>query len=201
MNTLIVHGCYDATTLNTLLDLGVKDFAFDLRGRSQNLIPFKTLSELLNHLNTSRVFLTFENDRQETIEAGLNLLKFWKGKLVLIFRDQQESSFYAGLKEPFFWMFHPAADYKSILQLENIQGILLPLKWQEQYQKLPDLWKIIDEKQMDVYLHAENFEEALNLNLDHDLKFSLDLGSEIESEYRKVDQAKLRGMKFGRKMK
>lgn len=201
MNTLIVHGCYEVTTLNTLLDLGVKEFSFDLRGNSQNLIPFKTLTELLNHLNGPRIFLTFENDRKETIEAVLDLLKSWKGKLVLIFRDQQDSSFYAGLKVPFYWMFHPAADYRSILHLENMQGVLLPLKWQEQYQKLPDLWKIIDEKQMDVYLHADNFEEALNLNLDHDLKFSLDLGSEIESEYRKVDQAKLKGMKFWRKMK
>ena len=51
-----------------------------------------------------------------------------------------------------------------------------------------------------MYLHAENFEESLDLDLDEDLKFSLDLSPEIESGFRQVDQSKLKGMKIWRKL-
>lgn len=200
MNSLIIHGCYDATTLKTLIDFGIKDFAFDLRGRSQNLIPFKDLNELLKFIKNDRAFLTFENDRIETIHSFLNLLSQHSMKFVLIFRDQQEAVFYSQVHAPFLWMFHPAGDWRSILKLENLKGIILPLKWQDQYQKLPDLWKLIDARNLDVYLHAENFEESLSLDLAEDLKFSLDLSPEIESGFRQVDQSKLRGMKIWRKL-
>ncbi len=200
MNSLIIHGCYDATTLKTLIDFGIKDFAFDLRGRSQNLISFKDLNELLKFVKNDRVFLTFENDKIETIHSFLNLLSQHSKKYLLIFRDHQETSFYAQIQNPFLWLFHPAGDWRGILALTNLKGIILPLKWQDQYQKLPDLWKLIDARNLDVYLHAESFEESLNLDLDENLKFSLDLSFEIESGFRQVDQSKLKGMKIWRKL-
>lgn len=199
MNTLIVHGPYDVTTLRTLQELGVKDFAFDLRARSPNLITFAVLTEILEGLQSERIFLSFENEKKATVLASLDLLKKWKEKMILIYRDQQEADYYQGIDLPFLWMFHPVADWRSILKLGHIRGIILPLKWQEQYQKLPELWKLIDERHLEVYLHADTFEEALTLTMDQQLNFSVDLGAEVESGHRKVDQSRLKAMKFWRK--
>jgi hypothetical protein len=62
MKSLLIHGCYDSKTLETLLKLGATDFAFDLRGRSLNLIPFHELKNLLNHMSPRKVFISFAND-------------------------------------------------------------------------------------------------------------------------------------------
>ena len=200
MNSLIVHGCYDSQTLRTLIDIGIKEFAFDLRGRSPNLIPFKDLNSLVGLLPSKRVFLTCENDRRETILSFLNLLKVHPVDFTLIFRDQQEASYYHGLGTPFLWMFHPTSDWRAILSVPELKGVLLPVKWQSHYQNLPELWRIIDGKNLEVFLHADNFDEASELKLQDELNFSLDLGPEIESSYRNVDQAKLKNMKVWRKI-
>jgi len=97
-------------------------------------------------------------------------------------------------------MFHPAGDWKSILAAKKIQGILLPLKWQDDYHKYPELWKLIEDKHLEVYLHAENFEEALIPNVDLGLNLSVDLTQEVEFGYRVIDQNKLKEMKIWRKL-
>jgi hypothetical protein len=199
MNGLLVHGCYDSKTLETLKNLGNKELAFDLRGRSSNLITFKDLTTLLKKLSSERIFLTFENDRKEVIHSFLNLLKSEPFSFTLIFRDQQEASFYYNVGLPFYWMFHPDADWKSILSLPNAKGVLLPIKWQSQYQKLSGLWDLIDARNLDLYLHADSFEQALFLNLGQEVKLSLDLTNEVEHSYRMVNQDKLERMKIWRK--
>lgn len=200
MNSLLIHGCYDSKTLDTLKNLGAKEIAFDLRGRSANLVPFKELQKLLKSTSLERVFLTFENDRSETIHSFLNLLKNEPIQFNLIFRDHLASEFYAKLATPFFWMFHPEGDWKGILGLPNLKGVILPVKWQNAYQTLPEFWELIDKKHLEVYLHAENFEEALSLNLEKEIKLSLDLTSEVETSYRQVDQEKLKKMKIWRRL-
>ncbi len=200
MNSLLIHGCYDSNTLDTLKHLGTKELAFDLRGRSANLVPFKDLQKLLKASRVERVFLTFENDRKETILSYLNLLKIESISFNLIFRDHLPTSFYQEFSTPFFWMFHPEGDWKGILKLSNLKGVILPVKWQSQYQSLPELWHLIDKRNIEVYLHAESCEEALSLNLEQDMKLSLDLTSEVESSYRSVDQEKLKKMKIWRRL-
>lgn len=200
MNSLLIHGCYDSKTLDTLKDLGIKEFSFDLRGRSLNLVPFHELTLLLKKLSTEQIFLTFENDRKETILSFLNMLKNVPFNFSLIFRDHQSPAFYSEIGQSFYWMFHPEGDWKSILSLNNAQGVILPVKFQNFYQKLPELWELIEERNLDVYLHADNFEQTLFMNLSQEIKLSLDLTSEVEQSYRAVDQEKLKNMKIWRKL-
>jgi hypothetical protein len=97
-------------------------------------------------------------------------------------------------------MFNPDADWNTILKLPNAKGILLPLTWQGLYQKLPELWDLVEHQNLDVYLHADNFEQTLFLNLGGEIKVSVDLTHEIESAYRTVDQEKLKKMKIWRRL-
>jgi hypothetical protein len=200
MNSPLIHGCYDSKTLDTLRSIGVKEFSFDLRGRSTNLVTFKALLSILEKLTTEKIFLTFQDDRKEIISSFLNLLQDRPFTYTLVFRDHKEPEFYRDLGRPFYWFWNPEGDWKSILTLPNLQGIILPIKYQTHYQSLAPLWNLIDEHQLDVYLHAENFEEALFLRIDSDIKFSLDLTSEVETSYRSIDQDKLKGMKIWRKL-
>jgi hypothetical protein len=196
MKSLLIHGCYDSKTLETLKTSGTKDFAFDLRGRSPNLIPFRDLSQLLKQLSGERIFLTFENDRLETVNSYLSLLKNESFTFTLIFRDYQDISFYHGLSAPFFWMYHPQGDWQSLLMLPKLKGILLPVKWQSHYQDLPGFWELIDRRNIEVFLHAESFAETAVLNLGEEINLSLDLTPEVEIGFRHVDQEKLKKMKI-----
>lgn len=198
MKSLLIHGCYDPVTLETLKNLGIKEFSFDLRGRSPNLIPFKDLRNFVGNTNAEKIFLTFENDQKETIESSLDLLK--ASSAMLILRDKQTLEFYQSLSSPFYWVFNPEADWKNILALSWTQGVLLPLKWQGFYQKNPELWEIIEKRNSDVYLHAESFEETVFLNHSHEFKLSIDLTQEVESSYRMIDQDKLKRMKIWRRL-
>ncbi len=200
MISFLIHGCYDSKTLDTLKNLGTNEIAFDLRVRSSNLVPFSELQKLLNSTTLQRVFLTFENDRKETILSYLDLLKNQPINFNLIFRDQLPTVYYQQFSTPFFWMFHPDGDWKGILRLTQLKGVILPVKWQATYQVLPELWDLIDKNNLEVYLHADNGEEALSLHLEKEMKLSLDLTSEVESSYRAVDQEKLKKMKIWRRL-
>lgn len=199
MSSLLIHGCYDLKTLETLKDHGIKKIAFDLRPRSSSLVTFRDISKLLSQLTTEQVFLTFAEDKKETVLSYLNLLRNEPFTFTLIFRDAQSAEFYREVNLPFYWMFNPEGDWKNILKLSNAKGVLLPLKYQAIYQRLPDLWDLIDEQNLDVYLHADTFEETLFLNLGQEIKVSVDLTTEIESAYRSVDQEKLKKMKIWRR--
>lgn len=200
MNSLLIHGCYDLKTLETLKKYGTKELAFDLRGRSSNLITYKDLLILLGNLTTERVFLTFGGDRKETILSYLNLLKNEPFSFTLIFRDHLDAKFYSDLGLPFYWMYHPEGDWQSIMNLPNAKGVLLPIKMQSHFQRLHQLWDFVDHRNLDVYLHAETFEETLFLNLGQEIKLSLDLSPEVEKDFRTIDQEKLKSMKIWRRL-
>lgn len=199
MNSLIIHGCFDLKTLETLKDNGIKKIAFDLRPRSSSLVTFRDLTKLLSHLTTEQLFLTFADDKKETILSYLSLLRNEPFTFTLVFRDAQSPEFYQSVNLPFFWMFDPKGDWQKILKLPNAKGVLLPLKYQSLYQRLPELWDLIEEENLDVFLHADSFEETLILNLGQEIKVSIDLTSEIETAYRSVDQEKLKKMKIWRR--
>lgn len=188
MNSLLIHGVYDAKTLGTLKDKGIKEISFDLRGRSPNLITWSCLQDILKTLTTQEVFLTFGDDKKETIKSFLNLLN---GDFKLIFRDNQEAEFYQSIGSKFYWMYSPSGDWKNILSSSNCLGILLPLKFEREYKNLPAMWTLMEEKNLDVYLHAETFEETIFIKNASDVKLSIDLSAEVESSYRMVDQNKL----------
>lgn len=197
MNSLLINGAYDLSTFEILKAQNVKEFSFDLRGRSSNLITFKELKIVLSKIESEKVFLTFENDKKEIILSFLNLIGPKSNQFILIFRDSLDASFYRDLKLPFFWMFNPDGQWKEILSLDHCRGVLLPIRLQNQYQK-PELWNLFEEKHLDVYLHAETFEQTAFMKLGNEIKLSLDLSAEIEKSYRTVDQEKLKSMKIWR---
>jgi hypothetical protein len=200
MNSLLIHGIYDPETLKFLKDSGIKELSFDLRAKSSNLVPFRDLQTLLKMITSEKVFLTFEDDKKETILSFLNLLQSEPLKFYLIYRDSRPASFYKDVGEPFYWMFTPDSNWKEILTLKNCRGVLLPMKFQNEYIKMPELWALIESGNMDVYLHAESFEETQFLTAVQDIKLSIDLTNEVEKKYRTVDQEKLKKMKIWRKL-
>ena len=194
MTRLLINGLYDAKTLETLNSKVSCQFAFDLRARSSNLVPFHQLQNILKNLHTENIFLTFENDRPETIQSFLDLLKDMPFQITMIFRDKQSVRFYETLGLPYFWMFDPEGDWQGILNTTHVKGVLLPFKWQKSYQNNTTLWNLIQFRNLEVFVHADNFTEAQHLEIGPDMKLSLDLTSEIESGFRKVDQEKLKKM-------
>lgn len=198
MTNHLVHGCYDRATLITLKELGIKRVAFDLRARSPNLIPFRDLLTLLKELdsNSAEVVLIFQNDKRDTVLSFLDMLKTGPFKIVLEFRDQNDLSYYHSLNAPFLWMFHPDADWKNILILPTLKGVLLPLKWRNEYKIQTELWEIIEHRNLEVYLHSDNLEEASELSDLSGVNLSMDLTSEVEKSYRCVDQERLKKMKI-----
>jgi hypothetical protein len=199
MKQLLINGCYDQQTFQTLTDLGITRFAFDLRARSPNLVTFTQLQEFTKILSGKEVVLIFENDRQSTIASFLDLLKD-SVKCLLEFRDYREADYYRMANHPFLWMFNPEGDWKNILNVASLKGILLPLSLKEQYSRLPDLWKGIEERGLDVYLHAGTFEIASAFVSEPELKLSIDMTEEVESKYRQVDQELLKHLNFWRKL-
>jgi hypothetical protein len=200
MKSLLVHGCYDESTFQTLTTLGVENFAFDLRAKSTNLVTFKNLKEILSISSFQTQILVFENDTRETILSFLDLLKDTEKSFILEFRDCRESDFYTSLGQPFIWYFRPEGDWEKILSSQLCQGMILPLKYQTLYQDLPHLWNLIDEKEIPIWLHAENFSEATFFEDKKSIQPSLDLTSEIQLSYRSIDQTRLSTMKLWRKL-
>lgn len=200
MKSLLIHGCYDQPTFQTLNALGVSNFAFDLRARSPNLIPIHQLKTILPHLISEQVILMFENDLPTTVASVLDLLKDQPFKLMLEFRDNMPSSYYRSINHSFLWMFQPESDWQDILLLPKLEGILLPLKYKDEYHRLGELWALIEKRHLKIYLHADNFSEVNLLSSYKDVEVSLDLTSEVESGFRQVDQDKLRKIKFWRKL-
>jgi len=197
MNRLLLNGVYHSDTLMTLLNYGIKDLSFDLRPQSKNLVTFKDLHHFLIHFPLENFFLTFGNDKVEIVKSYLDLLKDNPNYKVII-RDNNDYDFFKNLKKPFYWMFDPEADWKAILSLSTAVGVLLPLSFQNIYKNMADLWLLIEDRKLDVFIHAKNFEEARFINMIESLQVSIDLTDEIEVSYRQVDLTKLKSLKIWR---
>lgn len=196
MTPVLVHGCFDLQTLETLKGLGVRAFAFDLRPESLNLVTIRDLKKCLKILSTEEVFLTVGNESQATIDSVLDLLKETALKFTLLFRGDMKANNFVAIERSFFWMFNPDAEWKKILRSPRAKGVFLPLKFQQEYHRLPELWSIIEEYNLEVFLHAESFQEGLFLNLKQGMNLSIDLSKEVEKTYRNIDQTLLRSMKI-----
>jgi hypothetical protein len=195
---LLIHGIYDASTLQTLRSLNVSRFGFDLRGFSSNLIPFHTLQDLIPQISGSKSYLTFENDKETTIASFLNLLGDHRHKFTLGFRDQRPLEFYQSFHHPFTWMFHPLADWASILTSDHLQALVLPLKHIEFYQDLPRLWHQVQDRMLPVILHVESFSDLGLYVREKNLTLSVDLGRDMECGFRTIDQARLQNLSVWR---
>jgi hypothetical protein len=192
MKSPLVHGCYDLATLKTLISLGITRFAFDLRARSPNLVTFCDLKLLVNEVPSAEITVVFQDDRSSTVLSFLDLLKSTGRTIIPEFRDQQDPSYYHVLEVPFIWMFHPEGKWREILSLPNLAGVVLPMKWRSEYQRLTGLWEIIEKRNFPVLVHTEDLTIARSLRAQEDLELSIDLTSEVEQHYRLVDQERLR---------
>lgn len=201
MKRLIVHGVYDSVTLETLLGKGVERFGFDLRARSSNLIPFSSLQFILPKISGSVITLVFQDDKLATVKSFLDLLKNSPVEYVLEFRDQLDPNFYHSVNHKFLWMFHPKADWKNILLLPHLVGLLLPIEWRNDYQELDELWRIVESRRLEIFLHSADMKEASELAQDKDLNLSTDLTKDFETGFRLVDQDKLKNWELWRHLK
>lgn len=188
---LLIHGVFDAVTLKTLQSLNVSRIGFDLRGKSVNLIPFHVLKNLVQNFKLPQAYLTFENDKAETINSFLNLLGDDQDKFTLEFRDSQDFSFYASLGRPFTWFFDPEGDWENILTLPNLKALVLPVKFQDHYQNMPKLWRMIDARKLQVIIHVDSFADLELYVQEKNLTLSVDLGKEMEVGFRQIDQFRL----------
>lgn len=195
---LLIHGIHDAQTLTTIRSKSSARLGFDLRARSPQLVPFSQLLEMIPHLKGDRFHIMFGEDRESTILSFLDLLKNFKQQVVVEFRDSQKAEFYHKIGHDFYWYFNPAGDWKNIVQLPTLKGLILPTEWRAFYQTTSSLWDIIEQRQLDVYLQPSTVEELEDLATDQSTRLSFDLNQEVESGYRKVDQERLRKLKIWR---
>lgn len=195
MKSLLVHGCYDAQTLQTLEELGVRHFGFDLRPRSPNLVTFGELKKALKGRAIERSILIFENEKLPTVAGALDLLRDTGVRFELEFRDSQSAQYYALTNLPFYWVWRVEGDWRNILELPNLRGLILPLQSRESLMDR-EFWDLVDENEIEVFIHPESLERAQGLAADPELSLSVDLSSEVESAYRSVDQNKLRNFKL-----
>lgn len=195
MKNLLFQGIYDTKTFTNLKNIGVSDFAFDLRPYSPNFTPLASIKNILDHAFSEQFFLTFSHESKGTIESFKNLLKSYPLQFKTLVRDQNEFSHLSQLDE-FYWMFNPVSNWREILLLPKLKGVFLPIDFQDFYVEETDVWRIIEARNLSVYLHAKSFEQSLTLHHDKDLKLSIDLTREVESSYRNVDLGKLNKMKI-----
>lgn len=196
---LFIHGVYDAQTLKTLSQLNVKKLGLDLRGKSLNLIPFHTLKSLIPFLDNVEAHLIFENDRPETVKSFLNLLGSDQTKFILQFRDTQEAAYYNSFAHPYSWFFDPDGDWENILRSPLLKTLILPVSFKAEYQSLPKLWHMIQQRLLPVVLHVDSFSDLQLYEHEKNLTLSVDLGREMECSFRKIDQARLSSLSIWRK--
>ena len=72
--------------------------------------------------------------------------------------------------------------------------MFLPIQAEDQsfYQKNGIFWDYIERRDLEVYVHAVSFTEALTLQKDTEANVSVDLTKEMEKSFRIVDQDRLR---------
>jgi hypothetical protein len=195
MKSLLVHGCYDLETFRILKAIGVRNFGFDMRPLSPNLVTFSELKKILNEKGIERGTLVFENEKLSTIASSVDILKEFGASLDLEFRDSQSSQYYSLTGLPFSWVWRPEGDWRNILELPNLNGIILPTRSRSTLLNV-EFWETLQQKEIEVFIHADSFGEAQKLAQDPELCLSLDLGAEFETSYRKIDHNKLRNHKL-----
>jgi hypothetical protein len=111
------------------------------------------------------------------------MLKETEASLELQFRDKLTAEFYDQFQLSFQWLFSPEADWQNILKSRHIKAILLPIKFQEFYQGAAQLWQIIHERELEVYLHAESIEELSLISESQGVNISFDFNQEFENGF------------------
>ena len=196
MDRLIVNGCYERQAFEHLRALGVVEFGFDLRGLSENLVIFSELQAIQASITVEKSYLIFENDRPQTILSFLDLFK--KIPQQLIFTDQLQSSYYDSFRTPFYWTFHPFADWRNVLESSYLRGVILPMKFKKELQEFPFLWEQLEKRSLEVILGPETRDEFSQIMQTRSF-VSLDLNRNWHLGYRKLDFSALSAIGHRRK--
>jgi hypothetical protein len=192
MKNLLINGCFELDTLKYLTSLGYDHFAFDLRGTSPSLVTFDDLKKCLQFLSSSRVDLIFADEPLAMIESYLDLLKTFPHEFRVQFRSFKLNSSMKKITTPFVWKFENDSNWSEILMSPMITGIILPIGFRDCYSKLDGFWDIIDRRNLEVFIHADNLDDFSSIILNDDLLLSFDLYPSMEKSYRMVDTHKLK---------
>lgn len=198
MNQLLINGCFDRATFQMLKSLGVKRIGFDFRPRSTSLITFDEINFILSQSSDETFFLIFEDEREEIIKSTLDLLKAHQKSFILQLRDRRSLKFYQQLQAPVFWMFNPDCEWKEILNLDNVKGVILPYELSSFFQVKPELWEIIEYRNLEVILHAKTAADISLLSSQDDVLLSFDLENQFMKSYRNVNHIRLKETLIGR---
>ncbi len=188
---LLVQGVYDIQTLKTLQQQNISGLAYDLRGKSLNLIPFHVLKTIIPLFKTHKNYLIFENDKIQTVHSFLSLLGEDKHKFELQFRDNLGIDYYSQVHHAFGWFFSGEGDWRNILKLPMLKTLILPADLQSNYQNQPELWDLVHQRHLEVIIHVNSFAELEKFPLEKNLHLSIDLGKEMEISFRQIDQVRL----------
>lgn len=192
MNSLLIHGCFDLETAKLLNQLGARELALDLRGKSLNLVTYEELKNILPLLKTQRLFLKFQDESETMIRSYLDLLKNYRKDFTLIYTALPKE-----VDEKFFWFYSKESDYKTVFSNKNITGVILPLNEKEHFVDDRNFWELINEKKLETYLHGE--EEILESFFGQkEVKLSFELSAGLQENYRKVDMDSLQKKKIWR---
>jgi hypothetical protein len=64
------------------------------------------------------------------------------------------------------------------------------------YQNIPKLWEMVENRRLEIFIHADSFSEIGKIATLDDVTLSVDLGFEVESSYRSIDQDRLKKMRI-----
>ncbi|MGE3608159.1 MAG: hypothetical protein AB7I27_01130 [Bacteriovoracaceae bacterium] len=198
MRQLLINGCYNQQTFHLLKELGVSCLGLDLRPRSPNLVTFSEMNQIISQERSAKLFLIFENEKLEIIKSSLDLLKHAQVDFILQMRDQKSSDYYHQLPGMIYWMFHPVADWKNILLLNNVKGVILPYKMRDDIQVMPELWNIIEARSLEVVLHVDSIIDLYQLMEQEEISISFDLGEEFQLGYRQMNLDKIKKLQIWR---
>jgi hypothetical protein len=193
MDRLIVNGCYERQTFEHLRASGIVEFGFDLRGLSENLIVFSELQAIQQSITHEKSYLIFENDRPQTVTSFLDLFKTTSKHL--IFTDQLNANYYDSFRTPFYWTFHPLANWRDIFEATYLRGVIFPMKFKEELQDFPFMWDQVEKRSLEVFLSPETRDELSQIMQTRSF-VSLDLNRSWHSSYRKLDLDSLSAIKL-----
>lgn len=138
-----VDGIYDLRTLQQLVELGVRRFAFDLRPRSLNFIQHYRTIEIVSQATLAaqkQFYFHFADENTLLIQKFLDDLaaqtgitqEDWnQGRVQLEFSGREDFSVMDTFGVPYRWFMHAGADWANIKRAQNLRGLILPFEYLE----------------------------------------------------------------------
>jgi hypothetical protein len=137
-NRVNVAGIYNLEILKSSIANGVKNFTFDLRPSSFNFIQEYVLLELLEYisLRDTTIYLHFEGEADFVIQKivkDIRQVMASRGKLELIFSDNNSIDYYEQFQTPFHMVLKSNQVDPKLIESKQLAGLIFPMDMIEAY--------------------------------------------------------------------